>query len=155
MGLAGMPDKQTFKPPYRYEPSVHGPVTIYDALNVGWIARIKESLPHKEKLARAMVDGLNRAARAESLSDEQRAAIQRGDEPAKTVVELVDALRQNLAGAGADVGSIELLLGRITDGLPADDPDRQRLIEALQRLKGHIGKLTSKATLAIDAADRS
>lgn len=52
-----------FRPPYRYEVSEHGPVTIYDAVDVGWIARVKESLPHKEALAAAMVDGLNSAAR--------------------------------------------------------------------------------------------
>jgi hypothetical protein len=51
-----------FRPPYRYEMSRHGPATIYDAVDVGWIARIKESLPHKEELAKAMVDGLNEAA---------------------------------------------------------------------------------------------
>lgn len=55
-------DTEPFNPPYRYEPSVHGPVTIYDAVNVGWIARVKESLPHKEALAAAMVAGLNAAA---------------------------------------------------------------------------------------------
>ena len=51
-----------FRPPYRYEASEHGPVTIYDAVDVGWIARVKESLPHKEALAAAMVAGLNLAA---------------------------------------------------------------------------------------------
>jgi len=61
-----------FRPPYRYETSEHGPVTIYDAVDVGWIARVKESLPHKEALAQAIVDGLNEAAGYEvTMSEEE------------------------------------------------------------------------------------
>ena len=54
-----------FLPPYCYHATVHGPVTIYDAIEVAWIGRVKETLPHKVALAAAMVDGLNRAAVAE------------------------------------------------------------------------------------------
>lgn len=53
-----------FRPPYRYEASVHGPVTIYDAVGVGWVARVKESLPHKQQLAQTIVDALNEASAA-------------------------------------------------------------------------------------------
>lgn len=63
-----------FKPPYRFEMSEHGPVTIYDAIDVGWIARVKESLPHKEALAAAMVAGLNAAARGVDSDPGSRAS---------------------------------------------------------------------------------
>jgi hypothetical protein len=63
-----------FNPPYRYEVAEHGPVTIYDSVGVGWIARVKETLPHKTELAAAIVAGLNAAAEAEKRKA-QRAAL--------------------------------------------------------------------------------
>jgi hypothetical protein len=57
--------RHVFRAPYYFQVSEHGPVTIYDSVNVGWVARVKETLPHKESLAKAMVDGLNAAAAAE------------------------------------------------------------------------------------------
>lgn len=57
-----------FKPPYRYVVSEHGPATIYDSVAVGWIARVKESLPHKDELARVMTEALNRAAEEEQAT---------------------------------------------------------------------------------------
>jgi hypothetical protein len=57
-----------FKPPYTYRVSEHGPATIYDAVAVGWVARVKESLPHKAELARVMTDALNRAAAEEQAT---------------------------------------------------------------------------------------
>lgn len=79
-----MSDADKFNPPYRYEYTEHGPVTIYDAVGVGWIARVKESLPYKEALAQAMVDGLNRAAEIAEDAD-LRAAMERvGAKPYRT-----------------------------------------------------------------------
>lgn len=53
------------RPPYRYEVSDHGPATIYDSVDVGWVARVKESLPGKEALAATIVAALNDAAEAD------------------------------------------------------------------------------------------
>lgn len=69
-------------------------------------------------------------------------AVQRGDEPARTIRALVDALRQNLAGAGADLSTIEYLLRE----------DRyEELLPALARLRGHLEAIDSKTTLAFEA----
>lgn len=62
-------EPQKFNPPYRYEYTEHGPVTIHDAVNVGWIARVKESLPYKRELAEVIVDALNREARRRPVTD--------------------------------------------------------------------------------------
>jgi hypothetical protein len=64
-----MSGSDVFNPPYAYVYRAHGPVTIYDDVGIGWIARVKESLPHKEELAKAMVDGLNKAAGAADMRD--------------------------------------------------------------------------------------
>lgn len=57
-----------YKPPYRYEVSAHGPATVWDAQDTGWVCRIKESLPHKEEIAKTITAALNRAAREEELA---------------------------------------------------------------------------------------
>lgn len=35
--------------PWTVRDSEHGPVTIYDSYGVGWLARVKESLPQKRE----------------------------------------------------------------------------------------------------------
>lgn len=72
-------------------------------------------------------------------------AVQRGEEPAENIRDLVDALRQNLAGAGADLGSLFFLLE------PLDDSISPRVFLVLHRLKGHLAKLDEKTTLALNA----
>jgi hypothetical protein len=62
---------------------------------------------------------------------------------------LVDAVRQNLAGAGADLGTVRLLLDRVLREHGADD--LASLWDALQRLQGHLEKIGRKTDLAMNA----
>jgi hypothetical protein len=48
--------------PWRAEHTPHGPSTIYDTVDVGWIVRVKESLPHKAEIADFIVASCNGAA---------------------------------------------------------------------------------------------
>lgn len=58
-----MNDSLSFlRPPYRFEVSDHGPATIYDSVGVGWVCRVKESLPHKRELAALITTALNTCA---------------------------------------------------------------------------------------------
>jgi hypothetical protein len=70
-----------------------------------------------------------------------QSAIDRGEAPARTLRQLSSAIRQNLAGAGADLYTINYLLdeGR-TDGLR----------EAALRLRGHLERAEAKLKLAIE-----
>lgn len=52
------------RPPYRFEVSDHGPATVYDSIDVGWVVRVKETLPHKAEIAEIVTDALNEAANA-------------------------------------------------------------------------------------------
>jgi hypothetical protein len=45
--------------PWRTEHSPHGPSTIYDTVDVGWIVRVKETLPHKQEIADFIVEACN------------------------------------------------------------------------------------------------
>ena len=47
--------------PWRMTPGEHGPATIYDAIEVGWLARIKESVPQKNADAALIVALVNAA----------------------------------------------------------------------------------------------
>lgn len=84
-----------------------------------------------------------RISREELPDPERRIRVQRGELPARNVTELVDALRQDMAGAGANLSSIRLLLER---------GETDQLERPLEQLTAHLKRMSSKATLAIDAA---
>lgn len=97
-------DIRIFRPPYRYESSQHGPAAIYDAVGVGWIARVKESLPHKEAIARVIVQALNEAANvsAPGVTDPPRDATDTAEgNGADTGAEAKDALGKFLVAVHA------------------------------------------------------
>jgi SOS response regulatory protein OraA/RecX len=62
--------------------------------------------------------------------------------PAETVVELVSALRQNLAGAGVELQTIETALAQ---------GNEEALRAAVARLRGQLEELSTKAALALEA----
>ena len=76
------------------------------------------------------------------LTEQQK--IQQGILPARSIRELVDAQRQNFAGAGFDLGTIRFLC-------EAETINRVALDSAVRRLTGHIEKASHKATLAFEA----
>lgn len=89
-------------------------------------------------------------------------AIQRGELPARTIRELVDAQRQNFAGAGMDLFTLRSLLERLerttgrperegTARLPGRRSDWEAAWETLDRLEAHLTRANDKATLAFNA----
>lgn len=82
--------------------------------------------------------------------------IQRGEIPAPTIRQLVDAQRQNLFGAGADLSTIEYIIDRAhsegSDTVEFEAGDWVTLQDTVSRLREHIEEIDCKATLAFDAA---
>lgn len=70
-------------------------------------------------------------------------AIDRGETPARTIRQLVSAIRQNTAGAGADMMTLRVLSERGEYGEP--------FMDALARLREHIVSIDQKATMALEA----
>lgn len=71
--------------------------------------------------------------------------VQRGLTPARSTRDLVDALRQDFAGAGDALSLVRLSLSR--EVVPIDE-----LEAALDRLEAHLNRAERKATLAFGAA---
>lgn len=71
----------------------------------------------------------------------EQSAIDRGEAPAKTLRQLSSAIRQNLAGAGADLYTISYLL---------DEGRTDELRDPLRRLRGHLEKAEAKLRLAVE-----
>src|SRR4051812_41825090 len=71
---------------------------------------------------------------------EDQSAIDRGAIPARTIRQLVSALRQNLAGAAIDVRTLVLAL---------DEGKEQEAREAIERLSNHLLRADEKLTLSI------
>jgi hypothetical protein len=72
--------------------------------------------------------------------------VQRGEVPALTIRQLVDAQRQRLAGAGADISTIRLLLSRNDYG--------PNLTDAVERLAAHITHINKVSTMAFEEASK-
>lgn len=80
------------------------------------------------------------------MADYERAvAIQRGDAPATTVRELVDAVRQDMAGAGACLSSLTFLAGM---------HDLPTLNQWVERLGLHLAGIEGKLALAMSEVER-
>ena len=77
--------------------------------------------------------------------DAKAQQIQRGLEPAETISQLVDAIRQDVAGIGACISSIRF----IAETRPGDVP--KSLIEWVDRLALHTERIESKCALALNA----
>lgn len=91
------------------------------------------------------LDGFQKAeAEAERLN------VQRGYIGALAVRDLVDAVRQDLAAAGADLGSVRLLLDRVLLEHRRDDLDK--LYARLQSLQDALGRIQRKTDLAMERA---
>jgi len=94
------------------------------------------------------VDGFQKAeAEAERLN------VQRGYVGALAVRDLVDAVRQDLAVAGADLGSVRLLLGRVFAEKRPDD--LEKLYQRLQGVQDALGRIGRKTDLAMERASRA
>jgi hypothetical protein len=72
----------------------------------------------------------------------QAQQIQRGLEPAETMLQLVDAIRQDTAGVGACISSIRFIAHTRGD-IP------KSVLEWLDRLAAHTDRLESKCALAL------
>lgn len=85
------------------------------------------------------------------FSDDEHAAkaqqIQRGLEPAETITQLVDAVRQDVAGIGACVSSIQFIADARGDDVP------KSILEWVDRLALHAARIESKCALALNARD--
>jgi hypothetical protein len=77
-----------------------------------------------------------------SVDQAKAQQIQRGLEPAETIPQLVDAIRQDTAGIGACVSSIRFITS-MRDDVP------RSVIEWLDRLAAHTERLESKCALAL------
>lgn len=71
--------------------------------------------------------------------------IQRGLEPAETILQLVDAVRQDTAGIGACVSSIRFIASARGDDVP------KSILEWVDRLAFHADRIESKCALALNA----
>jgi hypothetical protein len=70
--------------------------------------------------------------------------IQRGFEPAETIPQLVDAIRQDTAGIGACVSSIRFIASTRGDDVP------KSVMEWVNRLAAHVERLDGKCALALN-----
>lgn len=68
--------------------------------------------------------------------------IQRGFEPAETIAQLVDAVRQDTAGIGACISSIRFIADARGDVAPS-------ILEWVDRLAAHVERLESKCKLSV------
>jgi hypothetical protein len=76
------------------------------------------------------------------IRDVDLSAIDRGEAPARTVRQLVSAIRQDLAAGGAD---------RYTLRLALQQGDTEAAIGAAERLAAAFDRIEKKATLAMEA----
>lgn len=83
-------------------------------------------------------------------AEAERLNVQRGYVGALAVRDLVDAVRQDLAAAGADLGSVRLLLDRVLLEHRVDDLDKLYL--RLQALQDALGRIQRKTDLAMERA---
>lgn len=70
--------------------------------------------------------------------------IQRGLEPAETITQLVDAIRQDTAGIGACISSIKFIAS-------ANGDVPKSILEWVDRLQAHTQRLDDKCSLALNA----
>lgn len=78
-------------------------------------------------------------ARAKALQ------VQRGLEPAETISQLVDAIRQDTAGIGACISSIRFIASARGEDVP------KSVLEWVDRLAAHAERLEGKCSLALNA----
>jgi len=74
----------------------------------------------------------------------QAQQIQRGFEPAETIPQLVDAIRQDTAGIGACISSIRFIAFTRGDDVP------KSVMEWVDRLAAHVERLEGKCSLALN-----
>lgn len=96
----------------------------------------------------AKADGQERVAANVHQSD-----IDAGREPAQTMRQLASAVRQDVAGAGARLYSIELILhgDSIYGALDFPDDVRDALNDAVRGLEKHLSRVEEKLALAVTA----
>lgn len=89
----------------------------------------------------------------DSAASVHQSAIDSGREPARTMLQIASAVRQDLAGAGARAFSLDLILkGESIHGpVVLSDEQRVALVDALAGLVDHLNRVERKLALAVEA----